>query len=692
MGKYYTFGIGQPNLESASGDVSGVTDRVRLQASVDNASANGTPVWVGKGDYIVDSAVVLADNVHIEFEPGTTIKMRDSFTALTTLVNGNTRVSLRDTTGIAVGMYVGDEAGSLSAGTPFGSIPWGCTVSSVNATSVVLSAAPTSSGSATLRFYPNENCIRATEVDGWSLTCRGGWARLDGNLSHAYPWPHSSQDNTRNALRIVSCNDWLIDGIEGANAFWHGLIAVGQIEGARVNRFRGVGNGFRGIHFHAEAVSGDTTPEFKNLFFGDIEVNGNGVKSFYTRQNSEHNSGCFVVFNNTRDVQIQSVRAIDERGLGVHLSGASGDFATAGDYSREIQIGQVQTDNCNIGLGFYNGIRKVQIGAVTARGSHALISSCATLDAANTDTYYVDDSGNVQTVKTRTVQLPAGSISTYGIRESFWCYATDGTGFPTDGCQVWSVSEGAGAGGTDLIEIFDPVTESNSPYTSVVGTVSLQICGGATYGAFFNGTVSTGVIQDINVGSLHVDGYGRNGIASNLSTSEYRYRRVNFGEMTLRYCGRYGNYLASCDGLTVGKMHTENCSLQKMDNPSGSTSGGATNFLQNCVNFTIQNFSRLQSAAWTDYNEALRLDDKCRNGHIWPLALSANVGAGLDVMNVLTTAGAGDNGNGFTGPVYVYNPRNSDGTLIAVNTVATVNQITRTNANACIRVVFTDTP
>lgn len=692
MGNYYTFGIGQPNLEAASGDVSGVTDRVRLQAAVDSASANGTPVWVGKGNYIVDSAVVLADNVHIEFEPGTSIKMRDSFTALATLVNGNTRVSIRDTTGIAVGMYVGDEAGSLSAGTPFGSIPWGCTVSSVNATSVVLSSAPTSSGSATLRFYPNENCIRATQVDGWSLTCRGGWATIDGNIAHAYPWPTASSDATRNAIRIVSCNDWLIDGIEGANAFWHGLIGVGEMQGVRVNRYRGTGNGFRGIHIHGEAVSGNTTPEVSNMFFGDIEVNGNGVKSFYARQGSEYNSGCFVVFENCRNVQVQSVRAINERGLGVHLSGAAGAFASAGDFSRQIQFNQIQTDNCNIGVGLFAGVSNVQFGSVVARGYHAQIAACATLDSANTTNYYVDDSGAVQTLTTRTVQLPAGSIAAHGIREGFWCYATDGTGFPTDGCQVWSVSEGTGTGGTDLIEVFDPLSQTGNPYTTAVGTVALQICGGATYGMFLSTTVATGVIDNVHVGSLHVDGYGRSGVASNLSSSEYRYRRISFGEMTIRYCGRQGNILSSVNGLSIGKMHTENCALQKMDNSSGSSSGGNTNFLQNCVNFSIRDLSRAQTAAWSDYNEALRCDDKCRNGHIWPTALTANVGAGFDVMNILTTAGAGDNGNGFTGPVYIYNPRNSDGTLIAVNTVATENQITRTNANACIRVVFTDTP
>lgn len=692
MGNRYTFGIGQPNVEAASGDPSGVTDRIRLQAAINYAASNGNVVWIGKGDYVVDAAVVLANDVHVQIEPGTVIKMRDSFTAQTTLTNGNTRIPMRDTTGIVVGMYVGDEAGSLTAGTPFGSIPWGCTVSSVNATAVVLSSAPTSSGPAALRFYPNENCIRATEVNGWSLTCRGGWATLDGNLAHSYPWPTASSDATRNALRVVTCDDWLIDGIEGANAFWHGLIAVGRMNGARVERYRGRGNGFRGIHFHAEAVSGDTTPEFKNLHFGDIEVNGNGLKSFYARQGSEFNSGCFVVFENCRNVQMQSVRAIDERGLGVHLSGGAGAFATAGDFSRQIQFDQIQTDNCNIGVGLFAGVRNVQIGSVAARGYHVQIAACATLDAANTTNYYVDDAGNVQTLTTRTVQLPAGSIAAHGIREGWWCYATDGTGFPTDGCQVWSVSAGGGAGGTDLIEVFDPLAETGNPYTSVVGTVALQICGAATYGMFFSGTVATGVIQDIHVGSLQVDGYGRSGVAGNFSSSEYRYRRISFGEMTIRYCGRQGNVLASCDGLSIGKMHTENCGQQKMDNTSGSATGGNSNFLQNCVNFSIRDFSRAQSAGWNDYNEALRLDDKCRNGHIWPVALSANVGAGFDVMNVLTTAGAGDNGNGFTGPIYIYNPRNSNGALIAVNTVATENQITRTNANACIRVVYTDTP
>lgn len=685
--------IGMIVAQPPSGDASGVTDRTSLQRAIDAAASSGIcRVLVERGTYIVDTAVVMAADVHVEFQPGTIVRMRDSVTVTATLTSGNPVVPVSSVEGLVAGMYVGDETGSnLAAGTPFGAIPWGCKIASVGQNSVTLTTPPTGNGAVTLRIYPNDNCIRATEVDGWSLTCRGGWVTIDGNMAHAYPWPHLSLDNTRNAIRIVSCNNWLIDGVEGYNAFWHGLIAVGRMDGARVVRYRGRANGFRGIHCHAESVVGDATPEIKNFYFGDIEVEGNGIKSFRTRNYSEMNSGVFVVFENCRNIQVQSVRARNERGLAVHLSGAVGAFATAGDFSKYIQFDQIQTDNCGVGLGLLSGIRNVQLGAVTIRGSHALLSGCATLDAGNKTNYYVDDNGSVRSLMSRRIQLPAGSIAAHGIREGWWCYATDGTGFPDDGCQVWSATAGAGVGGTDLIEVFDPLNEANNPYTSVVGGIGLQVC--ASYlGAHLYTTLADGLIQDINIGSLHVDGVGRHGITSQYSATEYRVRRLSIGEMTLRYCGRWANYLASVDGLSIGKMHTENCSNQKVDNTAGAVSGGATNWLRNCVNFTIQNLSRHQSAGWADNNEALRCDDKCRNGHIWPVSLSKPVGAGMDVMSVLTPAGAGNNGNGFSGPIYIYNPRNSDGSLIGVSTTNTENQITRTNADACIRVVFADTP
>lgn len=682
-------------VTSASGDTTGTTDRAALQSAIDSMTA-GT-VYVKRGNYVVDYDVDLADNITLHLAPGTTIKMRDSFTLNVTLTSGNTTVPVSSVTGIRAGMYVGDEAGDLSAGTPFGSIPHGCTVQSVGASSIVLSDAPTASGAATLRFYPTGNVLRATNADNWSIVCPDGWAHIDGNKDHLYPWSDSSLDSVRNAIRIVSGSNWFIDGIVGQNAYYHGLIAVGKITAPRIGRYRGEGNGFRGIHMHGEAVSGDTSPESVRALFGQLSVSNNGCAAFRSRQNDEVNSGAFIVFDNTNDVQIDSISASDEYGFGAHFSGvaSSGAFLTAGDHARRIQVGAINARNCPTGLALYNGVKDIHVGSVKCAADHALVSGCATLDSSNTDKYYVDSTGTVRTLKTRRVQMPVGSIAAYGLRAGHWVHATESTGFGTSsmtaGATIWEVDEGGGSGGTDLLTVFVQNNESGSPYTTVIGSCSLQYVK-SLYGLFEYTTAAIGAIKNVSIGDLQVDGAALFGWYSTVSSSEYRYLTHSIANMNFQYCGIGAVNAGSMIDLSIGKWHQENCSLLKIDATAGSSSGGYVAYLQNVVNSQIRQMSSNQSAGWTCENEALRLDSACRNVHIWPVGLKATTVSGMDIMNIQTTAGAGDNGNGYTGPCYIYNPTNRTGASIAIGTSATVNQITRTNANACIRVIDVDTP
>ena len=671
-----------------SGDATGQTDRAAIQAAIDA----GTGIVHLSGSYVVDSDILMAADVHLVLAPETTITLRDSFTATATLDTGSTTVPVSSTSGIKVGMHVADNAAVYGAASPFGAIQFGTTVATVGTNSITLSQVPASSGAATLRFLNNCNVIKATNVDDWSITCPVGWAYIDGNMDHQYPYDDNSLDANRNGIRVASCSGWHLDGIECKNSAYHGLIGIGRMSGISIGRYRGVSNGWRGIHLHGEAVLGDTTPEITGIDAQYIEVDGNGVIAFRTRQGNEVSSGVFMVFENVKRVHLNTVVAKNERGNGFAANGASGAFLAAGDYSRHITVDSVIAHSCMNGLALYNGFRQANFGSVQVTGDHALISGCATLDAANTNKYYVDVGGTVRTIVTRRVQLPANSIATYGIREGFVVYATDGTGFVSTMATVWDVSEGTGAGGTDIITVFNHADESAAPYTTVVASnVYLQIFSAGKYGLYLGASVAAGRIEDIHIGSLICEGIGHSGIYSNYSSSEYRYS-AKIDKASIGYIGITALNGGSWNGLYIGSLAISNVSNYKIDATAGSASGSYDAILYNCVNCEIRDFSHKQTAAWADNNERIRLDDKCRNIHIWPISLTPTTGAGNDIMNILTTAGAGDNGNGYSGPVIIHEPRYSTGGLIPINTTATVNQITRTNANACYRVVYSDTP
>lgn len=684
--------IGGGSGLSPSGDLSGATDRIQLQAYIDAASSAKTSITLKNTGqpFIVDWQLNLKSDVTLILEPGVEITLADKLQSTATLVSGNATITVANTTGLIVDMHVGDAAGNLSAGTPFGAIQHDTKILSITGNQVVLTKAPTASGSVTLDFYRRTNVIDVADANNWSIVCPNGWATIDGNMSASYPYADGAHDEARNCIHISNADDFYIDGIVTQNAFHHGIIGVRNLDRPRIGRLRSINNGFRGIHFHGQTTLG-ISDTYNDVLADDIYVSGNGRKAFFTRQGSQYNSGCYLVYMGAKNLVIDKLTAVNEWGIGGNFSGSDATYAALGRQSKNIHVNTLIAEGCGIGIYLGEGVRNVKFGAVDIYGSHALIPACATTDATDTDRYYVDSNGTVRTVKTRKITLPVGAIAQYGFRPGYLVFGTQSTLIDGFGVLVWSTSIGTGSGGKDVIEVFNWNSETSSPYTGVIGSFDLQYYQSAFFGIYKTTANATyGAIKDITFGSVSIDGIGRYAINSDTSATEYRYTNIHYNSLSIKDIGvNWANGGAYKD-LQIDKLYLENIGVLKIDATAGTNANTFNALLNNCVNFRFLSVTRNHSALWTQDAEVLRMDNKCRNGIVNFTAISPVTAASQPIARFDTTAGAGDNGNGFTGPIVVNNPRTTAGGLIAMATSATTNAITRVDATAVIRTTVVD--
>jgi hypothetical protein len=657
-----------------SGDATGVSDRTNLNDVFTRAATARTKCIVKYGTYVVDVAPTILSNLFVEFENGVVIKVRDKITQVSTWTSGNAVVSVTDATGILAGMHVSDPAANLSTGDAFGGIPYATTVASVSGNNVTLSVAPTTSGSgATLVFHPKTNALKGAGVSNFSLTCPGGWASLDGNYTHSYPYNALSDDANRNALRLISPSDFVIDGIEGINAFYHGNITVGKVSGARLIRWRSRNNGYRAIHFHAEAVTGNATPECRDNYVGRVETDGNGHRAFYTRSADEVNTGIFMLFENCLNTQIDSVLCKNEYGYSMVFAGGPAPFLYPLN-AKYAQVGSMISENCGMGISFSSGTQGIQIGNYLGWGLKLALANSVFYSAASATEYYVDAVGTVGSVKTRVVDVAAGSIVANNLRAGMRVFASGGTtGMTTAGVLIWRVSVGTGASGKDQLFLFNDLSPASDPYTTA-GTATMYVRGSRGNAVeFYAATGQT--VRDIKFGSITLYYAGKYGINTQLSNSEYRYSDISFGDVSITGC--------SSTALNIGSMKEFSFnSLHEMDNASGFDNGGVSgsydSALFNCALFTINNFRRTKTSTFSNDNEAIRVDSYCRSGVIYPTSVSLSSTA--PAIKVQTPSGAGVNSAGITGAIVLVNPTDSTG---AAMTVAN-SQINRVDATACI--------
>ncbi|MBV8061470.1 MAG: hypothetical protein JO253_08125 [Alphaproteobacteria bacterium] len=242
-----------------SGDTTGVTDLANIQTAL-NLTAQGAKMRLrkgtGAGNYYVNAAIQMPTNGHLDSDAGVTIQLVGGVLGLagcswSSSVNP-TQVTVPNVAGITAGMLVSDAAGNLAAGTPFVGMPFGARIINIVGNILFLSAnVLTTNANGTLNFHVTDNVITCQSVSNFSITCRDGWLNLDGNYAICYPYDVTSQDGLRNALYMNQVNDFLVDGVCGQNAIYHGFQCTGPNSGAKIGRYRGYHNGFRDIQLES---------------------------------------------------------------------------------------------------------------------------------------------------------------------------------------------------------------------------------------------------------------------------------------------------------------------------------------------------------------------------------------------------------------------------------------------------------
>lgn len=667
-------------LPAPSGDTTGATDSANIEAAILLATLGRGRMYVPLGEYILKRDLRMVSGLHIRMAPGAVLRTADSFTLAVTAASTDT-VTVADTSRVDIQMHVLDAAADLAAGNALGCTPGDLRVIAKTATTIQFSAPLTAGGAQTLRFYSRGNVITADRAIGWSLACPGGWAYLDGNRPHVYPYAIGGNDSVGNAVRIRSCSAWDIDGICGRNTRYHGLIAVGQNFDHRVGRFRGTNNGYRALHYHTENLDGVTNGEVSRGHIEYVEADTTGVLAYQSQGSEENNSGVFLALDNVAGITVGTIRSREAHGAAVMLSGTVTSGISA---SNNNTIGAIYSENAAITLGLYRELRNLSVPTITGRGKYVQLTGCATLDAADLTWYYMPNSGTQSTYAVRRVQIPAGSIVANNIRAGHRLFMSAGTtGMAGGGLQIIKADIGTGAGGTDILWVFRDGGTAN-PYTTVASGFALHIwtCRGT---AFFMDEASTKQIKGIKIGAMTLEWAGRSAIGMTASASEVRYRDISIGSLTIDGVAAACTW-ASVAGLTIGHYLRRNQTNGLPD--AGSTqTGGPNTLFSNCANVTLPAvYSDFTLASGADNCIQWRFDANCRNVAMSPRGLHPSASAAT--IDVVVPSGAAANTAGFAGPVVLTDPRTKAGAQIAVSATG----IVRVDATACLIVRPTDTP
>ena len=670
---------GETVAASPSGDTTGATDSAAIEAAITAAMAANGRVFIPQGAYVLKRDIQVQSGLHIRIAPGATLTLADSFTLAVTAASTDT-VTTTDTSRVVVQMHVLDASADLAAGNALGCTPGDLRVIAKTATTIQFSAALTASGAQTLRFYVRGNVVTADRAIGWSLTCPGGWAYLDGNRAHAYPYGIGGNDSVGNAIRIRSCSAFDIDGICGRNTRYHGLIGAGQLFDHRVGRFRGTNNGYRAFHYHSENLDGVANGEVSRGHIEYLEADTTGVSAFQNQGNEENNSGVFLALDNVAGMTVGTIRSREAYGAAVMLSGTISALSASNNNS----VGAIYSENSAITLGLYRELRNFSVGTVVGRGKYVQLTGCATLDAADLTWYYMPSSGTQSTYAVRRVQVPVGSIAANGIRPGHRLFMSSGTtGMAGGGLQVIKADVGTGTGGTDILWVFRDGGTAN-PYTTVASGFALHIwtCRGT---AFFMDEASTKQIKAIKIGAMTLEWAGRSAIGMTASTSECRYRDISIGSLTIDGVAASCNW-ASVSGLTVGHYVKKNMT-NGMPNAGATQTGSVSNLFSNCANVTLHAvYSDFSLSSGADNNVQWRFDANCRN--IAMTARGVHPSASAATIDSVIPSLAAANAAGFAGPLVLTDPRLKTGAQIAVSATG----IVRVDATACIINRPVDTP
>lgn len=674
-----------------SGDITGVTDSANINAAILRAqSTYGKLVIRNNGSNYIVKDLTLLSNVAIKFDVGTRLKLPDKVVATATWTSGSLAVTVTSATGLFVGQYVSDPAGDMSVGTPFGGFPLGTKIASISGLTVTLNAghAPTTSGTAAaLNFHHNSNVFIGTGVTNFAMICEGGWAYLDGNVSQGYPFDDNTLDGTRNAIRLVNPSFFTFDGVCGANNFYHGCIAVGNISQGYIVRFRGEYNGFRTIHLHSEQQGANLTPPNRNVWVDYVEDESSGMQSFYvcgpgstgtgnTNFQSNCLAGVFAVFSNAHNYQFGTIRSTNSRGFAFHMSGGGGAFLP--DFpSKHNQVANLIAENCGTGVQLDGSIEAPTFGNFNQYGMKVSITGCNYVSSANTTVYYSTPNGTISSYQGRYIDLPAGSIVANGIREGMRVGA--GSSTPASvafGPIIWRYAIGGGAGGTDRLTVINGENPANSPYSTASNGEICVIWGCRDVGINTFSPSGT-VVRNIKFANITLENPGRFGIQTYTATGAIRLKDVYFGALSITGAISNAIQMGSAQDVVIDKLSWRNCGSIR---DSGTISGGYHCVFQDVVSLTINQVGSEHDGAFTNNFGLMSFDANSGNIKV-AIQSGKKPGSGLGVL-VSRATGAAATGNGVAGPVTLVNPITSDGTALTVG--AGTGQISIVDSTACI--------
>ncbi len=160
-----------------------------------------------------------------------------------------------------------------------------------------------------------------------------------------------SNDGGFNGIVIRGSQNYLsryfeLYNLETKNCGYHGIALYDGVRDFSVHKLITHGNNFRGIHCHSDLGNTSTGAGLQWSGKGkvyDVECYGNG-QGFL--QNG--NTGFFVGFDNTRDLQLSNISVYNEKGVGINISGDGGDYLS----SENNILTNCIVKNCGAGLSF----------------------------------------------------------------------------------------------------------------------------------------------------------------------------------------------------------------------------------------------------------------------------------------------------------------------------------------------------
>ena len=617
-------------------------------------AAGGGAVWVpspaSAGQVYTAEVEILCKNytnVWLILGPGVVIRRAPSWTQTATLSAGSDVVTL--TSGTTAGYTVAFYASIYVVGA---GVQDPSTILSVtNSTTFRLSKTATASGPVTLAFHPGHNVYRLEDSTRCGILAPFGNATIDGNaVDKPAVLEAVDTDSIGNCIRVYNASHFVFDGINLINAEWHGIIGAGNCQGIRITNIWAENNGFRGVHLH-----GEVTPveQLFDAVYDNITVKSNG-RIAWTVNGQELNTGLFFVFNDMHRIQIGRVRAIDEPGIGIHITGRSNGVPVCDQISAQ----SLQATDCAVGVGIFQGPTGLHVGSLQSKGRCIPITGCTLGTGTQALPKYNHLGGYVSGALMQSILIPAGTDITQ-IKRGHACYVHDISGGANLNVRltVWSVDAA-----NRLIWVYREGALTTRPWAvGADGTTQPIVVWTCRQTGLYLSTNAANSLttDDISIASIDIEGAGQRAISTDLTAGARTLRRARFASINVRDC-HDGPTLNCFEDLWIGAYTATGCGNRRTGNDtatSGLTIGDGTGIV-------INKFTSVSkgSGSWTRTNAGeLLINATASRVKVFDITAENGNASNFSVQHYT---------NG-TAPVMLGDPRNASGVWITPTAVGT---------------------